>query len=362
MTEVIKTLTPPDSHRHAADYAGAILASNLTPEIASDLPTPVIKPPNEFFDYCFKLQGQIEKQGATDYNVYAKDMWQGLAPDQSPAEGEAFEKFRQGMISGLHGIDMSQHLAPEVTGAMPKLLEKYRDKIASVSIWSKGDVEATAYQVAKIDGSGVIDDFEDQLRDSMPRVERYRFLKEKTNYMVAGEKLQKLRDYVDGQLSKQGETSDGQGPLKVVIIEDSTGNFTEVEKELASEIEAGKTEVIPIWYTGSRAGQQAQKAVDDLKAAGDPSYETEKAKLCGKKDSLNAINSFDELLDEQRFGEVFDNAHVMVDFDGVVGDNIGMREEQAAVTYGALIAGLEIATGQSQAELESQIQALLANK
>jgi hypothetical protein len=49
----------------------------------------------------------------------------------------------------------------------------------------------------------------------------------------------------------------------------------------------------------------------------------------------------------------------MLDFDGVVGDNIAMRVEQSRVTFNSLLEGARMATNMSDEELIQHFQEML---
>ncbi len=310
-------------------------------------------PPSNLAEYFFGLQAEIEQLGGMNYRLYAERMWQRFVPSTT-TDSSGFSQFEQQMITGLHGIDMSTLVYPSVAETMPRLVEAYKEKIAGIAIWSTGDVRSTGYQLAKIDRSRVIYNFLDTLRQSMPRGERYEFVRDKTSYLVDDNKFARLVQYVAEQ--KHDDTSP---PPKIVIIDDTVGNFAKAQQALADSEELGDVKIIPIWVTASREGIQAQKHVDDL-LSGDPgAYSKAKTALEEQKARLNSIGSFAELLDQNRFGAIFDVAHVMVDFDGVICDNVAMREKQAITIYRALLSGASIATGLTLAELEARFQAVL---
>jgi hypothetical protein len=49
----------------------------------------------------------------------------------------------------------------------------------------------------------------------------------------------------------------------------------------------------------------------------------------------------------------------MVDFDGVIGDNVTMREHQAEVIYNALLRGAATETGEAITDLDAKFKAKL---
>jgi len=301
-----------------------------------------VEPSPDLSKYFFELQSEVEKEGDMDYNKYATRLWEKFMENEQ-TDSVGFDNFEGQMITGLHGIEMSEMLAPDISDKMPELVAKYLGRIKSLNIWSTGDVTATGYQDAKISKSGIVRKLISNLQEAVPnRDKRHNFIRDKTEYIVADDKFEKLAEFVEAH-----ENDDEPGaPLKIVIIEDSSGNFEKVDKLLKEKIEAGKVVIKQIWFTGSREGREAQKKVDDLEVGSEEALKAGED-LKRKKARYNSISSFDELLDEDRFGTIFDGAHVMVDFDGVIGDNVTMREHQAEVIYNALLRGAATETGKA---------------
>lgn len=307
--------------------------------------------PPEAFDYIFKLQVEVEKEGSMDYRKYAGKMWDRLARKQPDDHG--FPHFESAMIRGLHDIDMKAFVYPDLIESMPELFELYGQDVRSIAIWSTGDVSATGYQPGKIERSRIIQEFLSMLGKRFQRAVKSEIVREKTAYLVDDNKYERLVEY-----TSQFVEEDGEKPVKLVIIEDSLGSFGKAEKILEERLGEGSVEVIPIWFTGSREGKNAQKKVNELK--GTETYEEARYKLEKQKEELNAIGSFEELLDQGRFGEIFREAHVMVDFDGVICDNIGMRVEQANVIYNSLLHGVSVVIGGNVEEASELVLANLA--
>ena len=322
-----------------------------------------VEPSPDLSKYFFELQSEVEKEGDMDYNKYATRLWEKFMENEQ-TDSVGFDNFRGQMITGLHGIDMSKMLAPDISDTMPELVAKNRGRIKSLNIWSTGDVTATGYQDAKISKSGIVRTLISNLQEvGDDRDERHNFIRDTTNYIVADDKFEKLAAFVEAH-----ENDDETGaPLKIVIIEDSSGNFEKVDKLLKEKIDAGKVVIKEIWFTGSREGREAQKKIDKLVEDGSKEGLSASEKLELKKQALsaseelekkkqdfNSIETFKELLDEKRFGTIFDGAHVMVDFDGVIGDNVTMREHQAEVIYNALLRGAATETDKAITDLDTK--------
>lgn len=289
------------------------------------LSLPTVTVPQELFDYFFELQLELENEGPMDYHEYARRMWRQFMGEAQGTEG--FNQFEKMMIVGLHTIDMSDVVYPGLLENMPELIAKYKDSVELVAIWSTGDVSATGYQPGKIGKSGIIKHFFALL----PREGRYEFVKDRTAYMVDDNKFERLAEYCQQVLER-----DSSKPVKIVIIEDLVGNFDKARKAVDERLgsQAVNVEIVRIWFTGSREGMKA------------PREFVEEA-----RERLNAIATFDELLNLDRFGEIFEGAHVFVDFDGVIGDNIEMRKRQARVIFGALVSGIRLQTGEDVKQL-----------
>lgn len=289
------------------------------------------------FDYFFELQVRLEKEGAAqgkgmDYHAYARCAWNELMGEIDETNRAAFEYFEKALIYNLHSIDMTEHVYEEAVGSLGDLIEQYEGDekegkgIKNIALWSTGDVEATGYQAAKIASSRIIREFYQALRSKLPEDRARNIFQEKTSYMVEGNKFRAMAEYAKSML--ENET----GELKFVVVEDSLGNFKKIEDALREVLgeDAERIKLVPIWATYSRIGKEAEANARE---------NSEMEDFEAQKHSLNAINSFRDLLDEERFREILSGAYLFVDFDGVIGNNITMREEQAKATYKALMNG-----------------------
>lgn len=173
-----------------------------------------------------------------------------------------------------------------------------------MAIWTTGDNAATGYQPAKIARSGIISAFVKAVKANHGDVT-------KTEAIISDNKFDELAKHLESQ----------EGLTKLVIIEDSRSNLRKVTNMAAAinetRPEGSKIEFLPVWAAYSREGIQA-------KAKGE------------KEEAFYVIDSPKDLLDD-RFYEVFRGADVLVDFDGVIGNNLTMREAQARVKYNVLV-------------------------
>lgn len=313
-----------DAHQHAANIrVNSERAFQAMPGVDLEI---LPEPTKELTDYFFSLQSQVEGEGDMDYHKYASQMWgKFFGEPTSERDGEAFSYFENRMIASLHSIDMRKLVYPHVTENLESLIDIRGDQVDEIILWSTGDVAATGYQAGKIDKSGVIPAFLRALAKRDPGKVRERA--QKTRYMVDDNKFDRLVEHT-AETKKDGEQ------MKIVIIEDSVKNFekvrTALEERFGKDVVAREFQINPIWAAYSREGLTAQQKAEGSQG--------EWGNYMARRRALNAIDSFAELLDP-RFNDMFSGAHVFCDFDGVIGNNIEMREEQAKVIFHALTEG-----------------------
>ena len=310
--------------------------------------TETVERNSPIYKRIFELQGEIERHGPMDYRKYAKLFWREATGSDADEGNKNFQVFERNFIANMHDIPMRDLVYTHVLELMPRLIEKYADSIKHLSLWSKGDVAATGYQVAKIESSRIAHDFMREIARQVSKETRRSFLEQKTSYDVADDKFENLIWHVGQTL----DSSDDQ--VKVVIIEDSYKSFDAarqvIENALGKEA-ARRVDVEPIWAVYSREGTRAREegrlSMDDFRK---------------KHANVRPIESFEELMDDKRFGELFRDAHVFVDFDGVIGDNLRMRDVQASVTLTAGIDGLLGEWGVSREEARQRLERRIASK
>ena len=298
------------------------------------------------YKYIFTLQEEIGESGATDYHEYARRFWRNIAGENAKPDSEPFRMFEHNLIAGLHDIPMRELVYKHVLQAMPTLIEKYHDSIKHLSLWSKGDVSATGYQTAKIESSRIAHEFMREVARQIPQETRRSFLEQKTSYDIADDKFQDLVGHIGEALGASN------GKIKVVIIEDSYKNFAAAKQAIRDSLgdkAAERVDVEPIWVVYSREGINMREkegvSMKDFKE---------------KYAKVRPIESFEELIDEARFEELFKDAHVFVDFDGVIGDNLRMRDAQANVTLTAAIDGLSREWNLGRGETRQRIEKILS--
>lgn len=270
-----------------------------------------------------------------DYHQYARQLWCNLVvgSDVSPTvfkDDPVFTNFEANLIVGLLDIQASKHIYAELPNVMEDVVGKYGRNIARVAIWSKGDVTATAYQDIKIARSRVITALNKALGSQYGEEEAKRFRAEKIAYLVSDDKFKVLEEYLQ-RLT---------GQAKLVVIEDSRSNLRKV-KELVDVINqtrpaAHQIDYIGIWATYSREGINARKAAE-VNPDKQQQFESDRS-------LYHAVDSPSELADS-RFESIYNGAHIMVDFDGVIGDNVKMRQMQAQATQNALLAAMMVRGG-----------------
>src|SRR3989344_5835143 len=181
------------------------------------------------FKYFFDLQGRLEKEGASkgggmDYHAYAERMWQELIGDINSENTEIFKQFENSLISNLHEIDMNPLVYSHVTESMATLIKKYQKSLTHLSLWTKGDVVPSGYQVSKIESSEIINSYHKALKSEFNNKDEVEnILRNKTSYMVADDKLASMMDYAEKIFQMEPDKE-----LKIVVIEDSRENFEKV--------------------------------------------------------------------------------------------------------------------------------------
>ncbi len=276
--------------------------------------------PQDFIEYIFTLQGKIEKSGGMDYHRYARELWaRYVSEDAVTLESEQFKIFDADIVAALARIEMSELVYGDIEKNMPTLIRELERTVDKVMLWSTGDVDATGYQVLKIKRSGIVSDTYAAVKKTLGHQYGKDLFRERTEYMVSTDKFAKLREYLLGK-RESGATS-----VKIGVIEDSLGNIEKV-KQLVREIFGDNGEVVPVWAAYSREGKQIMKR---MKAEG---KERGFVQLCREN---NAIARFSDVLQPQHLS-MLSGAELLVDFDGVIGDNMKMRDAQAQAIYGVV--------------------------
>jgi hypothetical protein len=269
-----------------------------------------VQVPKEVFDLFFQIQGECEKTGEMNYHMYAQKLWDRAFAAKGPATGPVFEQFEADLIRGMHDIQMKDLVYEDIQKQLPELIKALYDKAEKVILWSTGDTKATGYQDAKIASSRIAHDFVKTMIKEGHRDD----VKERTDYMVSYDKNSVLEKYL------QDKKDAGVATIKIAVVEDSRKNIDKV-RSLVEKIFGPGGEVVSIWATYSREGKTAQK---------DPE------KFAADKAKYNGINSFAELGSGEWTARL-DGAEILVDFDGVIADNVKMRDRQAEVTYSAVL-------------------------
>jgi len=239
----------------------------------------------KYYEY---MRDIYEPAGERDFPKYASAVWRDFF--QKKPEGGEYEAFKSEFIGQLMDMDFQGMVYPEIWTVFPEFLEKYADKIKKVMLWSIGDVTPSGLQPAKIYRSGIIDHCYKHLIEYIPEGESRDYIKDKTGYMVADDKFQRLDQFLKDTLSDHPE-----GSIKIVALDDAKHNFEAIERIIEKQgAKKERIEFIPIW---AQYGQNL------------------------KEEELNTINSITDLLDEKRFAGILENAYLLVDYDGVISDN-----------------------------------------
>ena len=283
-----------------------------------------LDPGSKAFNALFALQRRVEDGGAMSYRTYAQNFLKKITNEEPDILRADFRSFEGSLIARLH--DIRNPVYDHVVDVIPQLIEQYGDRIARLSLWSQGDVESTGYQDGKIASTGIATHFMRSLLSQMTKDAGRQFLEEKVRYGVADRKIPELGAYTKDAME--------HGPVKLVIIEDSYGNFEKVRNAIVAAMgeEKAKSVIVRnIWALYSREGQNAKAEAEKGMTA--------KNKFVSQSRSVTPIESFAELLDKEKFGRFFQDAHVFVDFDGVIGDNVEMRNLQANAIVSAAVDG-----------------------
>lgn len=297
----------------AAAHRKAVTEKHVPAEIAVDIENQTV--PKEIYDSFFTLQSEIEKTGHMDYHEYARRLWNMYIEKTKNTDfdnDENFKQFEANLINGFHSIDMKDLVYEDITKNLPEIADTLATKVSKAIMWSTGDVDATGYQDAKISSSKIVRNFIGALQETMPKDQRKDFIKNKTEYMVGDNKLAELKEYLLAQKSS------GQDEIKISVIEDSIKNIGKVTA-LVKEIFGDKGTVVPVWATYSREGQKAKKSSD----------------FPEKVEKYNGIDSFSNIATPE-MAEKLEGSTVLIDFDGVIGDNVRMRNAQSQVAYECL--------------------------
>ncbi len=220
-------------------------------------------------------------------------------------------------------IDFKSLLYPGTKESLLKATEIYGPKLKSVHLWSQGDVDATGHQTNKIFRTGL---------GAILKSSRAASLKDKLFWNIRTDKFANIEGMLDSVAEGQKE--------KVVVIEDSVENIKKVTNMLKD-----RATVFPIWANYSRRGASLRK--NNLE-------EFERLKK-----EYNGIDSLAEISSrEKEFGEVFKDAHLFLDFDGVLANNEELRRVNGEALLKAFIIGLG-AGNQERQKLVEEIRTKL---
>lgn len=265
----------------------------------------------------FDLQSQIEREakdtGVISYIRYAELLWAKLGQSK---DDPRYAEFQSALVREMKHVPMSDLVDRALQ--YPDQLRALLQLPGSIALWTTGDASVTKYQRWKVLQSRVGENIQSVMGDDFPSSLTPRsFLKDgaaaaergRIVSIVADDKMESLRNHL--------RTS---RPSKVVVIEDSRKNIDTVRK-LVAEIDPSIT-VHSAWYTSTREGSELRK-----------SDEVAFAEAAGK---YSGISSMAELLDARERIQPDDQTLWLVDFDGVVADNIAMRERQMEAKMSAI--------------------------
>ncbi|MEQ1849003.1 MAG: hypothetical protein ABL890_00215 [Candidatus Peribacteraceae bacterium] len=268
--------------------------------------------PNEdrqrLYDVLFGLQSEMEKvsktTGVISYKRYAEMLWSklGFAKDDGP-----FKAFERQLIREMRSIPMDDLVDKALTD--PATLKGLLELPGVIALWTTGDASVTRYQKWKVLKSQVGQSVHQLIGESIePTMTTKSFLRQEPRSdhgrvvsIVADDKMKALREHIESAK-----------PTKIVVVEDSRKNLDAVQK-LALDIDP-VIEVVPIWCTSTREGTE-------LRASDRTKFD----QVCS--DTMN-IASMSEILEKTNQIAPDDRTLWLIDFDGVVADNVQMRERQ----------------------------------
>ena len=275
--------------------------------------------PPEMYQYFFDLQVQVERTGRMDYHAYCERLWAQYMNEH--VDEAAYRQFEANLIRNLQLIDMHKVVEDDVHAE--KLVSAFGDLIPDVRqliVWSTGDVSTTGYQDLKIARSGVARELHKALGSIFNDPKEAReYMRTRTRYIVADDKKGAIKDYWEGVRSL------GLEPKHIVVVEDSLKNLGQM-RQLVAEVFGDAVQYVPVWATYTRAGHNARREMSD----------EDYADLC---EEMNAIDRFSDLniIGSSKSLDLA-STDVVIDFDGVLADNIRMRNAQAQVIYDAIVA------------------------
>ena len=273
--------------------------------------------------HIFGLRSQVEG-GGMDNLKYAELLWDtyiGKEKRQGPQRAQCFFQFQRDFADGHRHIPSEQLVYPEFKGAagenmMQQFLLQIAPEIKKVILWSKGDVEATAYQVMKIFCSDILNRVQEIVcmgrAAGIPVEPREGF-----DFWVTEHKVARLEAYIASIEPEEGATV--KRPQRIVVLDDSRKNLAKVQALAKPWVE-----IVPIWAAYSREG------IDTLeKAPGE--FVDDVLTLKGVRSPLE-IRKYDYLMKD---------AVVLLDFDGVFVDNVVQRVHQGLVMWASLEAAIQ---------------------
>ncbi len=277
---------------------------------------------SQIAEILFSLQGKIEKSShGMDYELYAQHLWKRLGLELIDPN---YANFANQLIKKLKAIDMSDCLHKDL------LAEDSEETIRSLVVlpgqkmlWSKGDSVHTGNQRAKWLksqlGPRVAKVINNSSETVLPKSELRNFYKspkkqgqanfgsQTFDWIVAEDKLTEVEYYLD-------DTE--KIPKRIIVVEDSISNLDEMKKVC----ERHGIEFYPVWITSSREGQKME-AEDSKKFQ----------EMCQEYNGTSHLSQIPTLNHEADSDTLW-----LYDFDGVLGDNIKMRERQLEVKLQAI--------------------------
>lgn len=262
--------------------------------------------PPEIVANFFSLQERIERDidnGGMDYFRFSRELW-GIFFNDAPDIGSpAYKEFEAIVVLGLEKFTTKELLYPEIKTHLNDIIKAIYPVVERMILWSRGDAHHTGYQTSKMVRSGLKNTWLRSLLHFGNDGAR-ELIRDKTSIIIEEEKNSPLERLLDSTK-----------PGSLVVIEDSLKNL-ETTHELARGRGVPHTGV---WAAYSREGARLHGSEKYKEAAS-------RWKVLSSPSELVAYASSPDL----------QGATLVLDFDGVLGNNTWMRQQQSRVFWTAI--------------------------
>lgn len=265
------------------------------------------KVPPDASERFFRIQEEIEadlQRGGMNYFRFSRQLWEAFLGGEPDVESPEYKEFEAIVVVGLQRFTTKGLIYPEIEADLSSVLEQVYPQVERLALWSRGDTTHTGYQLSKLTLSGLQNKWLRALISKFGRTEAKKLIQEKTSILIGEEKNLALEKMIQEP-----------GVVKLLVVEDSLNN-------LATTRELARKHGLPhtgLWAAYSREGK---------KILGTQKYQEAEAQW-------TVLHSPAELVSCALDSDL-QNATVVIDFDGVLGNNVWMREQQSRVFWTAI--------------------------